>query len=65
MGTETLRKVMTPAEFAAEMRRLKQEHDADTEQLHMTMDALMMRVLTTLGYGEGVEVFLDADKWYA
>lgn len=28
-------------------------------------DKLMCDVLTQLGYGEGVEIFKNAPKWYA
>ena len=54
----------TPEEFADEMRRLNIniEH---TEDRHIEMDDAMCALLISLGYEEGIEVFIDAKKWYA
>lgn len=54
---------MTPEEFKTAM----EEHakSGDTECMHADMDKLMCKVLTDLGYGDGVEVFKKEPKWYA
>ena len=42
-------------------------HDtgSDLEATHLQADKLMCALLTELGYGEGIEIFKNADKWYA
>ena len=58
--------VMTPEKFAEEMRELSEEcSHGDPELAHVRMDELMCKVLKTLGYGEGVDIFDNAHKWYA
>ena len=69
--------VMTPEEFANQMRELIDKHThsttffgkdtlyLDKEDCHDAMDGLMCKVLTQLGYGEGVDIFNDTPKWYA
>ena len=37
----------------------------DKEGRHQDADRLMCIVLRKLGYGKGVEIFENADKWYA
>lgn len=37
----------------------------DTEQNHAFADELMCSLLEDLGFGEGVEIFRSANKWYA
>lgn len=37
----------------------------DKEIRHFNMDMLMVRTLRDLGYGEGVDIFVKTDKWYA
>lgn len=58
----------TPEEFAKEMQNIRQrvyiEND-DQEESHYQMDMLMVDLLDSLGYGEGVQVFLDTPRWYA
>lgn len=54
---------MTPEQFAARMREFAR-HD-DLEARHGNADLLMCRVLRTLGYGEGIEVYVEMGKWYA
>lgn len=54
---------MSPAEFAERLRLVFKE--ADIEEEHSKADGLMCEVLESLGYGEGVEVFVNARKWYA
>lgn len=67
---------MTPEEFKNEMIRLRDEvyelriddHGMwmiDKEIRHFNMDMLMVKTLRDLGYGEGVDIFVKTDKWYA
>lgn len=37
----------------------------DLESTHIAMDNLMCEVLRSLGYDEGVDIFLNTEKWYA
>lgn len=53
---------MSPQEFAEEMRAT---FVGDTEGDHSAADKLMCALLRELGYGEGVEIFERAAKWYA
>ena len=55
--------VLTPQEFAEKMRELSEMNYV--ESAHGPMDNLMCETLKALGYGEGVEIFENTDKWYA
>jgi hypothetical protein len=48
--------------FATEMRRIS-EHK-DTEMAHIMADELMCKLLRELGYGDGVDIFENMNKWY-
>ena len=60
---------MTPEEFKKEMADAVEyfinERRWDQESLHRCMDRLMCDLLRELGYGEGIDIFEDAPKWYA
>lgn len=56
---------MTPEQFLEEMKEIFKANERDTEQDHSAADSLMCEVLTQLGYGDGVRVFEEADKWYS
>lgn len=61
---ETTEKPMGPEQFAVAMG----EHfkgDYDQEAAHANADELLCKLLESLGYGDGVKVFREADKWYA
>ena len=64
-------RVMTPEEFAKKMKKisdnLKYQNDAyyDEEDAHMQMDDLMSDLLRQLGYGEGIDIFENTNKWYS
>ena len=49
--------------FANEMRRI--DRNNDTEMAHILADELMCKLLRELGYGEGVDIFEQMDKWYS
>jgi len=55
--------LMTPEYFKERMGGL--DNDLDTECAHYEMDKAMCDLLEQLGYGDGVQVFRDAHKWYA
>ena len=56
--------IITPEEFAAQMRDIFTDGgDLDVE--HCDADDLLCKVLRSLGYGAGVDIFERADKWYA
>jgi hypothetical protein len=58
-------KAMTPKEFKEEMRKIFPVNESeDTESAHGSGDALLCEVLRSLGYGDGVKIFEEADKWY-
>ena len=47
------------------MRKLDNTHGKDLEEVHVEMDELMQQLLRTLGYGEGVDIFDEREKWWA
>ena len=55
--------IMTPEEFEQKMIELSMMDDK--QDRHEAGDSLMQEMLTQLGYGEGVKVFEEFDKWYA
>ena len=57
--------IMSPEEFKNRMCDICARYDDDVEMRHQDMDGLMAQVLTTLGYGEGINIFDDTYKWYA
>lgn len=56
--------VMSPEEFAAEMRKIY-EGSYDLERYHGDADDLMVLMLRQLGYGEGVDLFEKSERWYS
>lgn len=54
---------MDPETFAWEMRCIANSNDP--EAAHGDMDDLMCKLLESLGYDEGVEIFKNAKKYYA
>lgn len=61
---------MTPEEFKKKMEELKPDPDSksyccDVEDNHKKMDDVMCELLRSLGYGEGIDIFEAAEKWYA
>ena len=70
----TLNKPLTSTEFLAKMQSLVHREDSsygmagefiDIVQGHEIADALMLSLLESLGYGDGVAIIRDAPKWYA
>ena len=58
-----LEKEFSAKGFTNEMRRI--ERNNDTEMAHILADELMCKLLRELGYGEGVDIFEQMDKWYS
>ena len=60
---------MTPEEFEERMKQISATDSGypgcDMEDRHREMDNLMCELLGSLGYGAGVEIFQETDKWYA
>ena len=65
--------VLTPEEFTKAMNDIsdklanppKYRPYYDEEDAHMEMDDLMLDLLRSLGYGDGVDIFENTNKWYA
>ena len=57
--------IMTKEEFYHNMLAIKEQYGRDQEKFHIEADNLMCKLLIELGYGQGVEVFLDTPVWYA
>ena len=53
----------TPERFKEKMAEIAK--DDDTELRHIWADDLMAVVLSQLGYGEGIKIFVDMGKWYS
>jgi hypothetical protein len=56
---------MSPKEFTKKMKEIAKKYEGDEEAVHAKMDELMCDTLTKLGYGDGVDIFIETDKWYA
>ena len=57
---------MSPENFAQTMEQFyDKKHDLYEANRHHHMDMLMAHTLKKLGYGDGVDIFLKAGKWYA
>lgn len=54
---------MTPEEFATKMQAIA--GSPDIEANHGYADDLMCRVLESLGYSKGVQIYEKMDRWYA
>jgi hypothetical protein len=62
---------ISPEEFARRMADIYpqpepifQKKGYDIEGAHFKADELLAEMLTSLGYGEGADMFLAATKWY-
>jgi len=62
--------MMTPEEFHAKMLEIfhipeGRIYHPDSEAAHCAADDLMCNLLSEMGYTAGIQVFIDAEKWYA
>lgn len=56
--------VITPEAFKTRMANIFYSAGKDVESCHGQMDDLMCELLRNLGYGEGIDIFEAAEKWY-
>ena len=56
---------MTPEEFKKRMKKICKDDDYTLEECHIFADDLMCKLLRSLGYGDGVEIFEATPKWYS
>lgn len=59
---------MTKEEFTKQMKKIAEDLDNnvyDEEGAHVRADDLMIECLYSLGYTEGVDIFIQIPKWYA
>ena len=56
---------MKPEEFRNEMIVIREMYPNDPELFHCCADDLLCTLLRELGYGEGIDVFVAAEKWYS
>ena len=56
---------MTPEQALQELKEINQLTDGDCETHHMDADAILLDLLTSLGYHEIVDAYCDISKWYA
>ena len=54
---------MSPAEFAERLREI--DKDSCVEEFHIEADKIMCEILESLGYGEGIKIFKDHERWYS
>ena len=57
--------MITPEEFEKRIKEILADPEGYTRTYHEDMDELMCKVLEEHGYGDGVKIFREADKWYA
>ena len=64
--------IMTPEEFAKAMKKASDNLNDptghpyyDEEDAHSKMDGIMADLLRQLGYGEGIDIFENTNKWYS
>jgi hypothetical protein len=51
--------------FLNEMRDLQRKYGDNPDILHYNADMTMCELLEKLGYSEGVEIFMNMEKWYS
>ena len=54
--------MITPEEFERRMKEIAKERNADDR--HYKADCLMTDLLKELGYGDGIKVYDEFDKYY-
>ena len=56
---------MSSEDFESEMIKLRIRYRYDPEAFHTHADELMCNLLRTYGFGAGVDIFENTDKWYS
>ena len=57
--------LITPREFEERMAKISNDRSLDKEEKHMDADCLMVKVLNSLGFSTGTQIFEEMEKWYA
>lgn len=58
--------IITPDEFTVRIKEcLRRDKIRPIIRAHEEIDALMCNLLEALGYGEGVDLFINEEKFYA
>lgn len=57
--------MISPQEFAEEMKNIVDTDRGDWETAHILADSLMLETLEELGYEDGCKIFDKMPKWYA
>ena len=57
--------IYTPEEFKDAIKKAIEDKPDDEELIHYGMDMVMCALLNSLGYNEGVDMFLEQKRWYA
>jgi hypothetical protein len=60
-----LEKEFSAKGFANEMRRIQRAFEDTPDQCHALMDECMCHLLRELGYGEGIDIYEDTERWYS
>jgi len=55
---------MTPEEFRNKVIETIEKAGTDTEASHIYTDNLMESLLIELGFGDGVAIIKDSERWY-
>lgn len=58
-------RVITPEEFELRMIELRDNQGTCAEARHSIGDDMMCEILKELGYANGVDVFINMERWYA
>lgn len=56
---------MTKQEYINHMKEIVKMSHGDPEAGHCMADALLMRLLSDLGYGDLVDLYEQVEKWYS
>jgi hypothetical protein len=57
-------KLMTPENFYKKMKKIANYSDS-VEAVHIWGDEALCKMLKDLGYGAGIRIFKELDKWYS
>ena len=56
---------MSPKEFKEEMIVIREVADGHPERFHIEADDLICKVMRDLGYGDGIDIFEEHERWYS
>lgn len=58
-------KLISKSDFAERMKKISEDKNLGNEDQHIKADKLMCRVLRQSGYGKGIEIYNQLNKFYA